>query len=366
MSGKLELFVGVLAAICSTTQASVPEGLGSVDFGVGCMPYQALWSGSTNPRVSMPPWPVLAPYSEDLRTNWGTQLELRGDFPLGEGISMGLGAGVSQQTAVLERKSEFIEFSADDREYSFFGALKIYPAGFLERPFRPGLNANADGWLFWPSATLQYGIDKTNILGSENQQFGSLITYETNTYVLDQTAVYGLVLPLQTWLTMQGSYYRSLQQDTAENYSEFFAPTPHSTEASGRLEGEKFGLTLYLNLIQGAGSDKSRPFLPHLGRLGQLALGLGWARDLNLENPAQVSCSQTYSMTVGAPLTANFGLTFQAAQTEPDHPNNQLDQLTQEFRNTPIIQISTEDRDIWIYNIVLNWSFGSPEHRVND
>ncbi|HXC64009.1 MAG TPA: hypothetical protein VNZ67_06600, partial [bacterium] len=168
---------------------------------------------------------------------------------------------------------------------------------------------------------------------------------------------YGMVLPLAAWGSLRGSYFHNSSEEEGASFAHY------SQQKGGMHEGESLGLTAYVDMVKGAGSDTSRAFLPHLGRLGQLRLDLGWSRRLDFNRtPSTVypftSSSQTYSLQAAAPVTSSLGLAFSVAQTELDHFPGfwgaQLDPM-----------VANKSRGSMAYTLSVSWAFGSPEKRVD-
>ena len=112
--------------------------------------------------------------------------------------------------------------------------------------------------------------------------------------------------------------------------------------------------------------------MPYLGRVGQLKVGMAWSRCLYLlvpgsglyqyYDPAELftflplQSVQTYTLTVGAPLTGNLGVTLAADVVQPDHLGGYWGlQNSADF---------IDNRDTMDFFAKLSWAFGKPEFRV--
>ena len=336
MKHKQPWLAAALMALAAAGMAKVPEGQGSLGLGVEIQRDQLVQSG-TGLFVS----------KASINNDWGLQEVLQGDFPIWSGLSGGLRVSNGQMTVNTDVVSIFGEqkVGSDNRLYGFDAMLNLYPAAFMEKPFQPGENANPDGWVYWPSVSLQYSLLETNQLGHTVVTGLGAGVSDRNTYSVSQTPIYGLVLPLQTWLTLSGTYQRNLQQDVSFNSS------GNTSRSFGLSEAESADLTCYLNLVAGAGKDRGRAFVPHLGRVGQMMVDLGWSRNLNTGSQP-VTGGQDYGLTVGAPLGDSLGLTFNATQVEVDTP-------PQNFANN----LTVDNRNTWTYGLMASWAFGSAENR---
>jgi hypothetical protein len=325
--------------------AAVPEGKGSLDLGLRLGQGEVAESGS---------WGYY-----NVGTAYG--LSLGGDLPIWSGIALGLGLGGSN-TPYSMTEFGFAPKGAENIALYTFGAdLRLYPAAFLGKPFIPGGNANPDGWLLWPSVALQYGYAK-----SEDYNYGwftAPINTMTNTFTTTQDLGYKLVLPLTPLLSMRAAYLRNTQEDL--DYTEVYGPNA-KLQSGGAYEEEGLGVSGFIDLAHGAGSDLERAFVPHFGRVGQLRVDLDWARRLQLPwalDPL-ARATQTYGLTVGAPLTSSLGLSLSVAQSESDA---QLGGYSWRFVKGfgPTLSNSTENRDTWQYGLNLSWAFGSAESRTD-
>ncbi|HXC63005.1 MAG TPA: hypothetical protein VNZ67_01545, partial [bacterium] len=295
---KARLFAAVfLAAVATFAAAGTPEGQGSAGLGLGFGPGHNLANAPG--------------FSYDAQTAW--QEQLAADAPLWSGLAGGLKGDMTQSPNALTAGPMFIH--GDILAYDASAELRAYPAAFMGKAFNPGSDANPDGWLLWPSFTLTYDVSKTNevySVGSGAHSQGQ------NIYESDQSFGYGLVLPLAAWGTLRGSYFHNSSEEESASFALY------SVQNGGMHEGESLGLTAYVDLAKGAGSDRGRAFLPHLGRQGQLRLDLGWSRQLNFNRTLSTvypytTGSQTYSLQAATPVTSSLGLTLGVAQTELDH-----------------------------------------------
>ena len=108
-------------------------------------------------------------------------------------------------------------------------------------------------------------------------------------------------------------------------------------------EGEGAWASCYLNLKSGANADETRPYLPHIGRLGQLAVLAGWQRDLSNGLFGYIY-SNAYRISAAAPISPDLALAFQFAQTN----------------------YSTGEVPMRAYTLTLTWALGSPDSRLGN
>jgi hypothetical protein len=329
-----------ILALSGSAGAAVPEGDGSVSLGLGVHPAQEMAFYSNG---------------DDYVRAWSFDESLKGDLPLGAGFSAGLQAGFSQDTTIVN-EGPGSHAQGDTRLYSLGAALNAYPAAFAHKAFLPGVNANADGWLLWPSLSVGYGWS------NQDEGFTTTWNHGWRFYTEDHDLTYSLTLPLHTWLTLAGSY-------TSNEAEHFFDTWPGDGGywMHGQRTTTHLGLTGYVDLAHGAGADASRPFVPHYGRVGQLALGFDWARcyDTNAfpdsrfnAGAAEPMTTQAFGLSAGAALNARLGVRVGAAYTTLDRP---YDPVGWEGS----AGVTGAYGDHWDYSLALSWAFGDAEHRVD-
>lgn len=329
-----KILVGVLAlGWAASLGAAVPEGRGSLGLGLGIGFGQTLEQLGTITYKS------------------GTALQglLEGDFPLWSGLSVGLRASGANAPYTLDLGTGTVDENV--ATYALNIELNAYPAAFAGKPFHPGDNANPDGWLLWPSLSLQYSTTKNGDYNGFPAAFNTV--HSVAVYSDYQDFGYQLTLPLTTWLTVNGGYRRNSQYDF--NYSDYGG---HNSVAmfGGIYEDEWATVVGYINLVPGAGADTQRAFVPHLGRLGQLRASFTWTRGI-MALLGPVSGTQTYSLDLGAPLGTNLGLGLSVAQVESDA---RLGGLWSYVFSSP-----SESRNAWQYGLTLTWAFGDPAKRTD-
>ena len=313
MRGLRMGMAAALLALGGAAWADGPAGLGSLGLGME-------WTPS---------------YVQNNQTSDQKAYQLTGDFPVWSGVQAQLGAMLGYSHS-QSQDSFFGESTTDRRDWQVYGwdaSLNVYPAAFAGKAFVPGENANPDGWLLWPSMTLGYAMDKMNS-EEDHVYYGGLGDGQDTgaTFDLIQSMQYGLTLPLATWLSVEGSYSRNLSLD--ESYSNI----SNTRQTGGIDETEGAALNVYLNLVPGAGADKSRPYLPHFGRLGQLLVQGAWNRTIYPGAYPQIN--NNYSLWVGAPVSSSLSVAVGAAQDNSGSHNNQD------------------------YSAKLTWAFGDPEGRL--
>jgi hypothetical protein len=306
--------VMVLTALGSMAQAHGPEGSGTL--GVA-----AAWYPMTNTNFA------------DFN---GQSYQLSADAPIvgGLGIKADLGLADLQDHQVF---SGFFsnDSAVDSRLYNWDAFVNLYPAGFAGKPFTPGADANADGWLWWPSVGVGYTWSHADQFRTQAFSFGGPTTHVSNVdFELDQGMDYQLTLPLASWLSAGGSYERNLSSD----FSRSDSATTSSTYAA--MEGEGAWVNAYINLVGGAAADAKRPFLPHFGRLGQLMLGLGWQRTVTI-NRFLTDFSNAYLVSIGAPVAPSLSVLLGGSQSNSS------------YGSTPIRA----------YQLMLTYAFGEAEGR---
>jgi hypothetical protein len=284
MNARTMGWAAALAALGSLAWAGGPAGSGNLQWGAG-------WTPTF--------------YSMGNQSGDAKAFDLKGDFPIWSGLQGQLDANLGLTHG--ESANSFADYENDGQNYGLNVALNLYPAAFAGIGFVPGEDANPDGWLLWPSAKIAYAANKFDDANTAAYFTGfpphaSWVYFQT-----DQVMQYGLTLPLATWLSLEGSYVRNLMVDSSQSNNAW------NGERSGVYEGEGASATVYLNLAANAGADKSRPFLPHYGRLGQLALDLAWNRILYPGNNPQ--SSNNYSLTLGAPVSGCLSVALGASQT---------------------------------------------------
>ncbi|HTB34858.1 MAG TPA: hypothetical protein VK842_08350 [bacterium] len=339
--------------------AGVPEGSGALGLGVGFSPAQVVDSGEL---LNAPPDNI------NYSSQGAWQQLLQADLPVWSGLSLDLRAGFAEERYTTDfNTTVFGNTAVDENQQVFHGAgeLRAYPAAFAGKPFHPGANANPDGWLLWPSVGLRYGVDSTSDFGGYRQS-GSPGTYayEENVYTTDQGFRYRLVLPLAGWASVSGGYQRNSGEDvtTSDLARTSLTPGESESEQSGGVnEGEFADLNLYLDLAPGAGGDPGRAFVPGLGRQGQLMVDLGWSRSIVSAGRSWTG-SQSYTLTVGAPLASSLGLTFAVSQSEYDVPTGGA---WATLAAESDLGNQTENRDTMTYQCAAVWALGSPAGRVD-
>jgi hypothetical protein len=333
-----KLLLSMLIVGASTLAvAATPEGSGSVSLGLGLVPGGQREAGMNSVSYN------------DYGASIGWRESLQADAPIWSGLTAALRADLGQDSAQIQSGATHVNDGF--QTYGLGLQLRAYPAAFARRPFNPGADANPDGWLLWPSVSLRYGAIKTGEFSDiENGGHGMV-----NIYTADQTLGYGLILPLATWLSLEGTYDRVIQEDRALSIS------PATFQYGGDWEAESVDATVYLDLAPGAGADTGRAFVPHLGRLGQLKLNLGWAHrwDRN-QIPLSVqfpSYTDTYTLGAALPVTADLGLGLAFSDLYQD-----------QFPGTwgpNVGHLSTDNRHSQQIALSASWAFGSAESRVD-
>jgi hypothetical protein len=336
---KRSMLVLAMVACAAAAGAATPEGKGSLNLGVQVGQASTPESGFGGYYVADP--------------SYG--LSLAGDMPVWSGIA--LGADLRASNAPYTLVSGGPHDSENIAAYGLDADLRFHLAAFSGRAYKPGDGANADGWLWWPSLSLHYGWAKKNDF-NVGWIIAPVVT-ENDVYATDQELGYQVDLPVQAWLSVRAGYLRNTEEDL--NYTSVIGPTA-KVQIGGAYEAESLGLSGYINVAPGAGADADRPFLPHLGRLGQLKVSFDWQRHLDLSllfNRPMVT--QSFRLGVGAPLTQSLGLGLTAIHTESDEPVGGLP-VSPFFGGSGS---PNENRDTWQYGLNLSWAFGSAESRVD-
>ena len=340
--------VVILGLATTAAAAAVPEGLGGVSLGLGIQPGQQLGYGGNTPTTV------------DYESQTGAQEHLAADVPVWSGLSAALGAGFQQSPSSAYSNTpggspSSVAITDQIQLYDFSVRVAAYPAAFAGLGFRPGRNANPDGWLGWPSVALGYDAAKSNEIISYLGVNSFSLPPGASLYVFGQDLDYGLTLPVAPWATVRAGYHRNIEEDVSYSFQN------QPAQASDAAEGESAELDFYVNLVPGAGRNEAKAFVPHLGRLGQLRIGLGWDRDIHLFHDANtysyVTGQQRYSLGVGAPVTASLGLQFGWSEIQRDAYDGLV--------GTLLSSVQLQNRDSTLCSVAASWAFGSPESRVD-
>jgi hypothetical protein len=156
------------------------------------------------------------------------------------------------------------KFTDDMYEFNF--AVDLYLAGLRGQNFKPGNNANPDGWILWPSLTLGYQLQDNNTYHAIDWGGAVNATNASGFYSLGNYLQAGLTWPLATWLTVDGFHQTDLSLTGTNTLF------PGATTTNFRSFRNGVGASCYLDLVHGAGSDMEHGYIPHVGRLGQMAI----------------------------------------------------------------------------------------------
>ena len=228
-----------------STVAANPEGSGSITFLGAIAPSQSLDSGESesilNPAIGV-------------------------QFPLGHE----LGLRVTANWKSIKETSSWAwdEGNSQSDSYQADVALTFYTGGIANDRFIPGVNANPDGWLYWPALSVDYSLQKYM------QQYSNSWGYGDANFALNQNISLSLDEPVADWLTLEFGWFHNLQQVLT------YSGWPDSTTNVLQSYTMNYGARFFFNLISGAGSDKSRPYIPHFGRLGQMGVELDWSHEV--------------------------------------------------------------------------------------
>jgi hypothetical protein len=352
-------FRGVGFAAClllaATSMAAVPEGPGTVGLALGFSPSNVMVSGFGN----------IVGTQGHYQSGPAWQAALAADAPLWQGLALGLDVRTLQAQATNSSEALGNGEVSSETQYAYVGRtdLRLYPAAFLRRPFLPGGNANPDGWYGWPSVSVRYCASKLDDM-DQNKSKLAFMDSNYDYFILDQSLEYCLTLPAAYWLTLRAAYGRNIGLDL--DLPNFGAP-PLQIQRGGAWEDESYGLTFYVNMAGGAAQDSTRPFFPHLGRMGQLRIDLGWDRRLYLLGGFDVvqnytyqflQSVQTYTVTVGAPVMEDLGVSLSAVVVQPD-------QVGGYWANYLTSYNRVENRDSLDLSLKATWAFGLPAARTD-
>jgi hypothetical protein len=323
--------------LASVAWAQGPEGSGSLDLsGTYIRPYSPSSYGT--------------PYSGDgLRLDWGLPLSaglgLRGDFRWFNQGSSYTGSGYFYVPSSFSPVYAPFTDGFTSNDYAADLLLDLYVGGLRGKPFIPGRNANADGWLRRLSLTLGFHFHDFNFLTGGTVGAPVDQSFTGNQFGLGYGVVTGMTLPLAAWLSIGGSGTLDLSTVQTEDSSGY-----DGGSAGGGYGGEvavDVFAHLYVNLLRGAGADTAQPFVPHYGRLGQMMIGLRAERveGTVYGNPG----TDSYGLSVGAPLSASLAAGLELSAT------NHLDGGA---LYTDITKYPTQ------VTLHLAWAFGKPAGRV--
>jgi hypothetical protein len=304
------------AALAAGSRAQGPEGSGNLALSLVGQPGGKISGGTYNGFAAgavadAPLFPGLA-LRGDLSCTW-------------------LGTDTSTNTPGYST-----HYKQADTDYVADLALNLYPAAWAGAAFQPGVNANPDGWLWWPGLSLGFNWSHSTSFTTYHSVSGAFV-YDNVDTIHDtvQALDYEVALPVATWLSVGGDFTRNLREDTGSSSSSVV------NASYGLSEGEGAWVDGYIDLVSGAGADLSRPFLPHFGRLGQLMVSARWSRLIML-SPWQVQVTNDYGLTVGAPLSDSLSAALSYSQLNDD---------------TGAVAIPS-------YQLMLTWAFGDPKHRT--
>jgi hypothetical protein len=311
--------VAMVLAMAAPSQASGPEGSGNIAVVAQWLPLRQNSGFDLNGQV----------------------FQLSADTPLFSGLGVRIDLGESDAFSHGAGYGPGFSYDnhLDTRSYNFNAFLNIYPAAWLDRTYRPGTNANPDGWLLWPSLALGFSGIKSNQFSSGlNINLGVTTTHSDLVILASQDLNYAVTLPIVWWLSVGGSYYRNFRYDASD------ANSSMTSTSFDRAEGEAASTTFYFNLVPGADSDLRTAFLPHFGRLGEMSLNLSWQRDLDMYNPFGSYFTNSYGINLGAPVTQDLSGAITFSQTN--------------YGSGGVPERS--------YGLMLSWALGDPKGRVSD
>ena len=237
--------------------------------------------------------------------------------------------------------------------YGLGADLRLYPAAFLGKAFKPGDGANPDGWLLWPSLNLRYSYAKSNDFN--RGWFFAPFDMDINIFTTDQDFSYEVVLPVASGFSARVGYLRNSEEDLNQQ-----SPAGNgSWQSGGAHEEEWLGLSFFLDLVPGAGADAARPFVPHLGRLGTLRADLGYQRGVQLPGVLypRWDVTQTFGLALSTPLTSSLGLGLSVARDQSD--------LVGGYSGRFIFSGPSQDGQTWRYGLNVTWAFGDPAKRAD-
>ena len=324
------LFVG----LASLAMAQGPEGSGSVGLGGT---YTLPYSGNG---------PFSTYEGNGLGLNWGAPLSqgfaLRGDFSWFRqyGSYSGYGSFWVPPAYSSFANANFTEdYTTED--YTADLQLDYYLAGHRGLPYKPGRNANADGWLYWPSFSLGYGYHVYNTYDTFAVDSPISQIYATNYYSTIQHYSFGMTWPLATWMSFGAAYRLQLLLTRNQSWPVIIYHDMQNN-FGGSVDVVSF-VNFYLNLVPAAGATLARPFLPHYGRVGQLLLSLREAHQVGSYYSG--ASANSYTLFAGAPLSASLAAGLAVTTT---------DNLVGATTSFPMpLQFSAS----------VTWAFGDPEHR---
>jgi hypothetical protein len=297
-----------LLFLCQSLAQAGPLGLGYADLSAQMSPGKVAQAG-TQEFGSFE-----TDFNAEQKTAWTYGLQAGIPLPAGLGLELGgfFGdAGFRQSDTYSGSLSGSSEAKAQSTLYFAGARISLYPAEWMGVDFVPGKNANADGWLFWPTLAVSYSWTKSLSYTDQKYELNVAIPDRfSGRYNTSQDFGYFLILPLAAWATLWASYDRNSSDSTQRSDG------PELEGDNGKSESSSFGLNSYWNLVPGAGSDSSRPFLPTYGRRGQLALGFSWSRLVQVGS----GLSQARTLSLGAPVGASVGFRLVYSQFEPAGP----------------------------------------------
>ena len=271
-----------------------------------------------------------------LNTQVSTQdswtLQATGNRPIFPWLTCGLsGAFVNQKSDFKEVQSPSPSDATLDEQtaasdWTAQFTTEFFPASLAGRLFRPGHDANPDGWLGWPSLRLGYGMTwgQGTISTPTHTGAASGLGFDGGDNLYEGDGQFILVLPIALWSSLSVGYSRnySYYNDLRLNFTNSGNPSQnyrHDTAETtgGTHENWAAGLSLFW-----AWSDSEAAYVPRVGFRSSVRLDLNWQREYDLA-PGQVT--QTWSVTAAVPVSDD--LSFQGGVSLNQATQGPLDYL---------------------------------------